>query len=214
MPEMTPATPPRTHRLPKVFHDSRPLKIGIFGGSFNPAHEGHGHIADMAARHLRLDEVWWLITLLSPLKHASTMAPFDDRFLSARKQASQCRDAHKMRVSKLEQQFDTSHSAQVLKRISERAPRCEFVWIMGADNLATFHRWHHPQQIAQTMAIAVVNRPGWRAAALGGVGAQIAGKRLPPQRLAKRLAPKHWCFIEGPLNPISATDIRNKDTLN
>ena len=193
-----------------VFSDRRRLKIGILGGSFNPAHEGHAHIADLAMRHLRFDAIWWLVAPQNPLKPKSDMASFDERFKSALEVASKCRFASRMHVSSLERQLGFHHTALTLSAICKRAPLMRFAWLMGADNLAGFHQWHAPERIAKHMAIVVVNRPNQRAAALGSPGAKIAGTRITPQALAKTLAPKHWCFIQGPLNYLSASSIRAK----
>lgn len=200
--------PVLTHVFARVFHDPRPLRIGIFGGSFNPAHSGHGHIADLAVRHLRLDELWWLVSPQNPLKTETGMAPYDERFQSALTMARQCRAARQMRVSGLEASLGTNQSAHTLGMIRQRAPRAKLAWIMGADNLIGFHRWYRPESIAAISAITVINRPGCRSAALAGIGAKLAGRRLSPRRLQQGLRPRHWCFIQGPLNHLSATAIR------
>ena len=199
----------RKHRFPRVFGDRRRIRIGIFGGSFNPAHPGHGHVADLAVRHLRLHELWWLVTPQNPLKKTAGMAPFDKRFASALSQAGQCRSAGRMAVSRLEAGMGFRQSAATVAEIRRRAPRARLFWIMGADNLSGFHRWHRPEVIARGMAIAVVNRPGHGGAALASPGARIAGIRMPPRRLAVLAGGRQWCFIEGPLNHDSATAIRS-----
>lgn len=201
--------PASLHRIAPVFSDRRRRKIGILGGSFNPAHSGHSHIADEAIKHLHLDELWWLVTPQNPLKPQEGMAPFVKRMASALDQAKKSRFAKRMLVSPLEDQFKLQHSAMTLKMVSNRAPMARFVWIMGADNLAGFHLWHRPQVIAHTMAIAVINRPNKRPQALGSRGVKIAGKRLTPRQLSARgLPPKHWCFVNGELNHQSATALR------
>ena len=197
------------HRIAPVFHDRRRRRIGLFGGSFNPAHAGHGHIADLSCQRLRLDEVWWLVTPQNPLKPVAGMASFDRRYQSALTIASTCRYRHAMKVSAMEKQLGYRHTAITVRMIRRRAPRAQLFWIMGADNLAGFHRWRHPHWIAATVPMVVVNRPHQTAAALGSIGARIAGRRLSACRLARRRAkPKEWCFIHGPLNPMSATAIR------
>lgn len=203
------------HQIGQVFHDRRQRRVGLFGGSFNPAHEGHGHIADLAFRQLNLDEIWWLVTPQNPLKAAAGMAPFSERFASAVRMAGQCRYRHAMKVSALEAQLGLSQTAITLSEVRRRAPRIGFFWIMGADNLAGFHRWHQPHRIAATMPIVVINRPGQQAAALGSIGARIAGKRFSPKVLSRRRpAPKQWCFIHGPINPLSATAIRAQKNIH
>lgn len=202
------------HQFARVFHDHRRRRIGIFGGSFNPAHSGHSHIADLARRHLRLDAIWWLVSPQNPLKNETGMAAFATRLESARQQAGQCRYARSMQVSALEQRIGIRHSAATLAMIRQRMPRARLVWIMGADNLAGFHRWHRPERIAAKMAIAVINRPGSRAAALSSPGAKIVGRRVPPPRFAHDPAPRRWCFIQGPVNHLSATAIRLQQNLH
>ena len=201
----------RTHRSPSVFHDRRRLRIGVLGGSFNPAHRGHGHVADLAVRQLLLDELWWLVSPQNPLKGTSNMAPFEDRFAGALAQANRCRSARRMVVSRVEQRLGTPRTAETVAAIRRRAPRASLFWVMGADNLAGFHRWSRPEGIVRDMAIVVVNRPGWRAAALGSAGASIAGWRMSPRRLAKDSGGHRWCFIQGPLNHLSATAIRSRE---
>jgi nicotinate-nucleotide adenylyltransferase len=199
------------HQIAPVFHDRRRCRIGLLGGSFNPAHGGHGHIADLACRCLRLDEVWWLVTPQNPLKTVNTMAPFKQRFDSAVKIASQCHYRSAMKVSALEAQFGHNQTAITLQKIRRRAPHAGFFWIMGADNLAGFHRWYQPYRIAATMPIIVVNRPQYKAAALGSTGARIAGQRRSTAALARQHPqPQQWCFIHGAFNPLSATTIREQ----
>ncbi|MGC6485876.1 MAG: nicotinate-nucleotide adenylyltransferase [Candidatus Puniceispirillales bacterium] len=211
-----PALPSRhQHRLARVFHDRRRRRIGLFGGSFNPAHEGHAHIADLAVKRLRLDEIWWLVTPQNPLKDSRDMAPFKSRYESAKAMAGRCRYHQAMKVSALEARLGLSQTALSLMAISRRAPRAGFFWIMGADNLAGFHRWHRPRRIAATMPMIVINRPRQQAAALGSIGARIAGLRLTPERLArKRPQPRQWCFIHGPVNPLSASAIRAQNNFH
>ena len=197
------------HLTAKVFADKRRRRIGILGGSFNPAHAGHAHIADTALKQLGLDEVWWMISPQNPLKSSADMAPFAARFSSAMAAASLSSYAKFMRISKLEDASGLTQTALTLHHITSRCPNARFVWVMGADNLASFHHWHRPDLIAGKMAIAVINRPGARAPGLGGRGARIAGRRLHPRRLAAaQFPPRHWCFINAKLNYHSASRIR------
>ena len=200
----------RPHRLPLVFGDRRRIRVGILGGSFNPAHGGHGHVADLAVRRLGLHELWWMVTPQNPLKKTAGMAPFDDRYASALAQAGRCGLARRMVVSQLEARAGLRHSAETLAMIRRRMPRARLFWVMGADNLAGFHRWHRPGAIAGNAAIAVVNRPGHRAAALASPGARIAGRRMPPGRLAANPGGRRWCFIQGRVSRLSATAIRSR----
>ena len=199
----------RQHHVAPVFTDFSRRRIGILGGSFNPAHEGHAHIADMAVQQLQLDQLWWLVSPQNPLKSDTDMAGFDKRYQSAVAMAKTCRFAHKMRITDLEVKLGLRHTALTLNVIKTRMRHCQLVWVMGADNLVQFHKWHKPKAIAKTMAIAVVNRPGSVAAALSSPGATIAGQKLPPRRLiARRFPQQSWVFLRGAMNSQSASAIR------
>ena len=196
------------HHIPRVFSSSARITIGLMGGSFNPAHEGHAHIADMAAQVLQLDQIWWLVSPQNPLKDTDGMAPFHQRLNGAIGQAKQCRYAKKMRISALERQLGTQLTFKTLLRLRQHMRQARLVWIMGGDNMMSFHRWHRPDLISATMAIAVINRPGARMVRTAP-GAKIAGTALSPGRLrARRFSPKHWCYIQGRMSNQSATKIR------
>ena len=199
----------RPHQIARVFCDQRRRRIGLFGGSFNPAHDGHALLADMAVQQLRLDELWWLVSPQNPLKSSKDMASLRDRFESALKQAHACQFAKRMRISNLENHFGLRHSVLTIKRIKRHCRKARLIWVMGADNLVHFHRWHRPDAIPRTMAMAVINRPGHVASALASRGAKRAGDRIPPARLAARGYPaRHWSFLRGAMNPQSASAIR------
>ena len=137
-------------------------RIGLLGGSFNPAHGGHRRISLFALRALGLDEVWWLVSPGNPLKPAAGMAPLAARMRSAMAQARRA----PIRVTAIERQLGTRYTIDTLAALRRRYPSREFVWLMGADNLAQFHRWKDWRGIARTMPIAVVARPGYDARAL------------------------------------------------
>jgi len=137
-------------------------RVGLLGGSFNPAHGGHRRISLFVANALQLDEVWWLVSPGNPLKRAEGMAPLPVRFASAVNQARRA----PIRVSAMERELATRYTVDSLRMIRHRWPRREFVWIMGADNLAQFHLWKDWRRIANLMPIAVIARPGYDAAAL------------------------------------------------
>jgi len=138
-------------------------RIGLLGGSFNPAHSGHRRISLAAIDALALDELWWLVSPGNPLKPRAGMAPLAARLASARLMARRSR----IRATELETRLGTRYTVDTLRKITRRFPRDRFVWIMGADNLAQFGAWHRWRDIARTMPIAVVARPGYdgRAAA-------------------------------------------------
>lgn len=137
-------------------------RIGLLGGSFNPAHRGHRRVSLFARAALGLDEVWWLVSPGNPLKPAAGMAPFEVRVASASKQARRA----PLRVTALERDLGTRFTVDTLQAIRRRWPARRFVWLMGADNLGQFHRWRDWRGIARTMPIAVIARPGYDAAAI------------------------------------------------
>ncbi|MXO70562.1 nicotinate-nucleotide adenylyltransferase [Altererythrobacter buctensis] len=138
------------------------MPTGLLGGSFNPAHGGHRRVSLFAARALGLDEVWWLVSPGNPLKPKAGMAPLAARVRSAQRQAKGAR----IRVTAIERQLGTVYTVDTLRALKRRFPRRRFVWLMGADNLAQFHRWKAWRQIAREMPIAVIARPGYDDAAL------------------------------------------------
>jgi nicotinate-nucleotide adenylyltransferase len=135
---------------------------GILGGSFNPAHGGHRRISLFALAALGLDEVWWLVSPGNPLKPQTGMAPLPARLASAR---SQTRRAP-IRATAIERELGTRFTLDTMRHLQRRYPAKRFVWLMGADNLAQFHRWHRWRDIARTMPIAVIARPGYDGAAM------------------------------------------------
>ena len=134
---------------------------GLLGGSFNPAHRGHRRVTLAAIRALDLDEAWWLVSPGNPLKPAAGMAPLPARLASARRMARRA----PIRATAIETELGTRYTVDTLARLVRRYPRRRFVWIMGADNLAQFHRWREWRRIARIVPIAVVARPGYDAAA-------------------------------------------------
>ena len=138
-------------------------RIGLLGGSFNPAHRGHRRISLAAARALALDEVWWLVSPGNPLKAAAQdMAPLAARLASARAMAR----AAPIRATAIEARLGTRYTVDTLRALTRRYPGNRFVWLMGADNLAQFDRWRDWRGIARTVAIAVVARPSYNETAL------------------------------------------------
>jgi nicotinate-nucleotide adenylyltransferase len=134
------------------------LKVGLLGGSFNPAHVGHRHISLAAIAALGLDELWWLVSPGNPLKDgAPDMAPLAARLASARAMAGHGRIV----PTAIEARLGTRYTADTLRLLARRFPQHHFIWIMGADNLAGFHRWQQWRRIARTMPIAVIARPGY-----------------------------------------------------
>ena len=184
-------------------------RVGLLGGSFNPAHGGHLHISRLALRRLDLDEIWWLVSPQNPLKPASGMAPFEERLRDAAEIAAADRRIH---VTDIEARLGrTTYTADTLQALRRRFPRSRFVWLMGGDNLAQFPYWRHWQDIFRTVPIAVFARPGTSSKALAGAAAhRFAGARVPvtgARRLAE-MTPPAWVFFHTRLDPRSATQIR------
>lgn len=177
------------------------------GGSFNPPHVGHQLAAEEALQRLGLDELWWIVTPGNPLKSHGALKPLADRMAAVHAMAGDPR----MRVTSFEAALGSPYTAVTLQFLKRRYPGVRFVWVMGADNLATFHRWQDWRGIAATMPMAIVDRPGFRLKAL----AARAAKALEPSRLpetkARRLAWQNapaWVFLTNPLSHQSSTAIR------
>ena len=184
------------------------LRVGVMGGTFNPPHDGHALISRTALRRLRLDQLWWVVTPGNPLKQNNGLPPAGERMALCRSLAADGR----MRVTAFEEDLSTPYTAATLAFLTRRFPGVQFVWIMGADNLASFHRWQQWRDIARRVPIAVVDRPGWHMRALASPAAQWMRRTFVPEgraaTLAMRQAPA-WTFLTGPLSKSSSTEIRN-----
>jgi nicotinate-nucleotide adenylyltransferase len=182
-------------------------RIGLFGGSFNPAHRGHYMVALFALKRLQLDWVWWMVSPQNPLKNAADTRAFGDRIASTRQIARHPRFV----VTDLEQQLGSTYTAETIAKLAAARRRAQFVWIMGADSLANLHRWHDWISIAEAMPLAVLARPGYSLRALGSYAAlRFDDDQVPAEqsvRLASTAAPA-WTFITMPLRPESSTAIR------
>jgi nicotinate-nucleotide adenylyltransferase len=186
----------------------RPL-IGLLGGSFNPAHDGHRHISQLAIHLLGLDQVWWLVSPQNPLKPRRGMAPFEARLAQA---AEAARDP-RIRASDFEARFRCRFTADTLAQIKRRHPKLGFVWIMGADNLVQIPRWRRWKQIFHTMPVAVFARAPYSNKALAGLAARRFWRSRVDARNARRLSARPlpaWVFLHTSLNPLSATAIRRQ----
>jgi nicotinate-nucleotide adenylyltransferase len=184
-----------------------PPRVGLLGGSFNPAHQGHADITLAALQRLKLDQVWWLVSPQNPLKTPLGMAPFQ-----ARLKGAACQLRHpRLRVTGVERALGTRYTADTLKRLARAFPRTRFVWLMGADNLLQISRWEDWQQIFRIVSIAVFARPTYCFPALSGKAARrFAHRRLAASAagLLARSKPPAWAFLFTKLNPISASAIR------
>jgi nicotinate-nucleotide adenylyltransferase len=183
-----------------------PRRIGLLGGSFNPAHAGHLHISREALRRLGLDEVWWVVSPQNPLKGHDDMAALERRLAGARAAA----DDPRLRVEAPEVALGTRYTVDTVAALRRCYPMARFVWLMGADILPQLPRWKNWQRLFRQVPIAVFDRPGDRFRALAGPAARrFADARLftDLQRLPA-LPPPAWCFIRCPLDTHSATAIR------
>ncbi|MTI08844.1 nicotinate-nucleotide adenylyltransferase [Curvivirga aplysinae] len=186
----------------------RKRRVGLLGGSFNPAHEGHLHISKAAFRRLGLDEVWWLVSPQNPLKSIKGMANLQERMESAEKMASHPR----IIVTDIETRLQTRYTADTLMALQQNFLDCQFVWLMGADNLRQISQWKKWQHIFNTVPIAVFGRSGYDLGALSGKAAQRFKRCRVPEHGARSLTNREtpsWTFLAIRRHPESATRIRN-----
>ena len=188
---------------------SRPL-TGLLGGSFNPAHRGHRRVTLFAIDALGLDEAWWLVSPGNPLKPKAGMAPLAARLASAQAMSRRA----PIRATAIEGELGTRFTVDTLRALKRRYPRRRFVWLMGADNLAQFHRWKDWRQIAREMPIAVIARPGYDDNALASPAmAWLRRYRLSAARFCNRGEWSAPALIELRFDPDprSASAIRQAD---
>jgi nicotinate-nucleotide adenylyltransferase len=188
----------------------RHRRVGLLGGSFNPAHGGHLHISLLALQRLDLDEVWWLVSPQNPLKPAKGMAPFADRLAGA---AALAKNHGRIKVSAVEAALGTSYTADTIAALQRRFPATQFVWLMGGDNLAQLPHWKRWAELMQRVPVAVFDRPQTSLAALSGKAAQRFARARVPAAAARGLAgmqPPAWAFFHTRRDPRSATEIRRK----
>ncbi|WP_201781051.1 nicotinate-nucleotide adenylyltransferase [Sphingomonas sp. Leaf343] len=186
------------------------IPTGLLGGSFNPAHLGHRGITLAAMGALALEEAWWLVSPGNPLKPAKGMAPLAARLASARAMARRA----PIRATAIEARLNTRYTVDTIRKLQRRYPKRQFVWIMGADNLAQFHRWRDWRGIARAIPIAVVARPGYDGRALAGPAMAWLRRYRRPRSAANR-----WTTWSLPAlvllrfrpDPTSATGIRAGD---
>ena len=196
-----------TRAIPYYTND---IRIGVLGGSFNPPHQAHRAISLYAIKRLKLDRIWWLVTPGNPLKEHGALQDPVERAEAAYRMARDPR----IDISCLESAIGTRYTADTIAYLRRRTSGLRLVWIMGADNLAQFHRWQNWQQIASEVPIAVIDRPPQSFRALAAPAAQaLARYRLPENEagtLANRRAPA-WVFLTGMKLSLSSTDLRNPD---
>jgi nicotinate-nucleotide adenylyltransferase len=183
------------------------MRIGLFGGSFDPPHAGHLEVSRVALRALALDQVWWLVSPQNPLKRNAPSNDLHRRVAAARMMA----DHPRIKVTGVEAALGTRYTAETLRRLLPRLRGVQCVWMMGADNLANFHRWRGWQAIAASIPIAIFNRPGSALDALASPAALSLWRARHDATDAALLAatpPPAWVFLPSPHVPISSTQLR------
>lgn len=183
------------------------LSIGLFGGSFNPAHDGHMHVAACGLRELALDRIWWITSKQNPLKDKQTK--YDERANSIKSLGLQKR----MEISHVEKQMNTQYSIQMIKALKVRNPNTKFIFLIGADNLSQFTKWKSWKEIISLVPIAVVARPGYSLKSqLSPTARFMSNHRLPEHKahILKYHSPPMWTFITPPLNKNSSSTIRKE----
>jgi nicotinate-nucleotide adenylyltransferase len=197
--------PDRSASIPQ-FGDRRRIRVGLLGGSFNPAHEGHRHVAELALRQLRLDQIWLLVSPGNPLKPVDGMAPLVDRLAGA----ARIGDGRRVVATGIEAALGTRYTVDTLRVLLRRFPRVRFVWIMGADILEQFPHWRRWMDIARHLPLVVLPRPRYTNRALAGQAAHRLRAARRPVREAPLLpgAAPGWVFLPGRQTAVSATAIR------
>jgi len=183
------------------------MRIGLFGGTFDPVHDAHRGASLLAMKRLGLDRVWWLVTPGNPLKDTRGLAPLAQRLKAAHALAHHPR----IDVTDLEAQLGVRYTYQTVAYLRRRRPDVHFVWIMGADNLRSFHRWQRWRDIAALVPIAVVDRLGPSLYATAGVSSQALAYARLPESAARTLPerrPPAWIYLHGLKSPLSSTALR------
>jgi nicotinate-nucleotide adenylyltransferase len=196
-------SPPR-YRIPVHYPGQR---VGLFGGTFDPPHEAHLAACLLAMKRLELDQVWWLVTPGNPLKNTTGLAPLDQRVAAATRLARHPR----MAVTGIEAEIGVRYSYDIIRYLVSHCPGVHFVWIMGADNLRSFHRWQKWRDIAKLVPIAVVDRLGPSLRATASVAAQaLSHGRVPESEAASLLdrGTPAWVLLHGLKSPLSSTALR------
>ena len=191
----------------KIPHVENGMSVGLFGGSFNPPHEGHVHVVETAMKRLQLDRVWWMVSPGNPLKNNDDLPSLSKRIEASRTLV----DHPRVDVSGLEASLSVNYSADLVRELIDRFPTVRFVWLMGADNLTNFHHWERWEEIVENLPIAVIDRPGDTLASRASmVARKFAEARLDERdaALLKNLRAPAWTFIHAPRSPLSSTQLR------
>lgn len=199
-----------SHAVNRLSGAWRGKRVGILGGSFNPAHRGHVLISQLALRRLNLDAVWWLISPKNPLKSAKNLASIEQRVEAAMQVAR----PQNILVSTIEQDLGTTYTVDTLAALRRHFPKTSLVWMMGADNLIQMPQWKNWPKIFEIMPVAIFGRPAYSLRAM----CSPAAKRFARFRISDRSAPiladmeaPAWCFLTESSDPISATSIRDQE---
>jgi nicotinate-nucleotide adenylyltransferase len=195
--------------MPKSLRTTAGARIGLLGGSFNPAHDGHLHISRIALSRLRLDQVWWLVSPQNPLKSATDLASLKRRVESANKMANDSRIV----VTDLEVELGTRYTIDTVTALKRRFPNLRFVWLMGGDNFLQLPQWKNWRQLMRDIPMAIISRPGFTMRARVCRAARMFARAQIDQQSALMLPDKRppaWVLIEGPLHSGSATAIRRR----
>lgn len=185
------------------------MTIGLFGGSFDPPHEGHRLVSDTALRRLRLDKVWWIVTPGNPLKSTSGRPSQEQRMRAA----AAFIDDPRVAVAGFEALIGTRYTIDTIDWLKRRRAEARFVWLMGADNLRQFPRWKGWREIAAAMPMAVIDRPGASLAGPMGHAGQALGRWRVPESQARALAwraPPAWVLLHGPRSNLSSSELRRR----
>jgi nicotinate-nucleotide adenylyltransferase len=183
------------------------MRIGLLGGSFNPAHRAHRDLSLLAWKRLGLDRVWWLVSPGNPLKENSKLPRLERRLAQARNVAA----SPVIDVTGTEVIYRTRYTYDLVVKLRQNFPRVRFVWLMGADNLAQFHRWHRWREIAQTLPFAVIERPGFETSPLSALAAQALSRHRIDESdapLLPSLSPPAWVYLHGLKSELSSTSLR------
>jgi len=193
--------------IPRLPPHTPGMRIGLFGGTFNPPHAGHMLVAEIALRRLKLDRLWLLVTPGNPLKSTNGLPPLGQRMAAARKLI---RDPRVV-VTGLEADIGTRYTYDTVAWLTQRAPSLHFVWVMGADNLRQFSRWQRWADIAALAPVAVIDRPGSSLASLNAKAAQrFSGNRLKEEDAAELalMQPPAFVFLHDRRIDLSSTELR------
>jgi len=199
------------HHSPRLFHSRTALKIGLLGGSFNPAHDGHIHISLQAHRQLGLDQIWWLVSPQNPLKSPKDMADLNKRLADARAKAAPYR---LLKVIAPEVNLPSNFTYNTIKHLKKTMPSARLIWIMGADNTAQLPQWRRYRDLLSLLPIAVIDRPSYSYQAISA-GLHLFRRRYTSKKMRHKLACRQlqlpaWCFINGQRHHASATAIRQR----